>query len=153
MNITVIFDMDGTIADLYAVEGWLEMLRAFDPTPYLAACPMVEGLAEAISFLRDNAITTKVVSWLSKESTPEYNAEVRKAKREWISEQGLDFGSIRLVPYGTEKAYYRDKDNINILIDDNADVRESFCRFPNCEAYDPAEMDMVKFLMGLVERA
>lgn len=152
MKITVIFDMDGTIANTYAIKNWLEMLRAFDPTPYITARPMVDGLAEAISFLRDNDITTKVVSWLSKESTPEYNTKVRKAKREWISEQGLNFDNIRIVPYGTEKAYYRDKDNINILIDDNPDVRASFCRFPNCEAYDPVEMDMVEFLKKLVER-
>ena len=29
----VVFDMDGTIADLYAVPNWLQMLRAEDPTP------------------------------------------------------------------------------------------------------------------------
>lgn len=29
----IYFDMDGTIANLYAVEGWLPMLRAYDPTP------------------------------------------------------------------------------------------------------------------------
>ena len=30
---TIWFDMDGTIADLYGVEGWLEMLIAKDETP------------------------------------------------------------------------------------------------------------------------
>ena len=30
----ICFDMDGTIADLYAVPGWLEKLRAEDATPY-----------------------------------------------------------------------------------------------------------------------
>ena len=29
----LVWDMDGTIADLYGVENWLPMLRAFDPTP------------------------------------------------------------------------------------------------------------------------
>ena len=28
---TLVFDMDGTIADLYGVKGWLKMLRAEDP--------------------------------------------------------------------------------------------------------------------------
>ena len=36
----ICFDMDGTIADLYAVNGWNEMLRAYDPTPYAVADPM-----------------------------------------------------------------------------------------------------------------
>ena len=34
---TIYFDMDGTIADLYGVSGWLEMLLAHDPAPYALA--------------------------------------------------------------------------------------------------------------------
>ena len=34
MEKAIYFDMDGTIANLYAVENWLDMLRAFNPTPY-----------------------------------------------------------------------------------------------------------------------
>ena len=30
----IVFDMDGTIADLYGVNGWLEMLNAENPKPY-----------------------------------------------------------------------------------------------------------------------
>ena len=36
------FDMDGTIADLYGVENWLEMLIAEDPTPYAVAKPLLQ---------------------------------------------------------------------------------------------------------------
>ena len=42
MRKMIVFDMDGTIADLYNVNGWLEMLRAEDPTPYTIAEPMYE---------------------------------------------------------------------------------------------------------------
>ena len=35
------FDMDGTIANLYGVENWLPMLRAYDPTPYANAVPLL----------------------------------------------------------------------------------------------------------------
>ena len=34
---TIWWDMDGTIANLYAVENWLPMLRAEDTTPYVEA--------------------------------------------------------------------------------------------------------------------
>ena len=34
------FDMDGTIADLYAVPNWLEKLRKGDPSPFQDAAPM-----------------------------------------------------------------------------------------------------------------
>ena len=34
---TIWYDMDGTIADLYGVENWLDYLQASDPYPYMAA--------------------------------------------------------------------------------------------------------------------
>lgn len=33
----ICFDMDGTIADLYAVPNWLDKLRAEDASPYADA--------------------------------------------------------------------------------------------------------------------
>ena len=34
MKTTIWFDMDGTIANLYGVPGWLSYLQESDPTPY-----------------------------------------------------------------------------------------------------------------------
>ena len=42
MEKTLVFDMDGTIADLYGVEGWLDMLRGEDATPYAIANPLYD---------------------------------------------------------------------------------------------------------------
>ena len=39
LNITINFDMDGTIADLYGVKNWLSYLEAEDTTPYAIANP------------------------------------------------------------------------------------------------------------------
>ena len=36
----VYFDMDGTIANLYNVEGWESKLRAEDASPYADASPL-----------------------------------------------------------------------------------------------------------------
>ena len=36
----IYLDMDGTIADLYAVPNWLKMLRAENPAPYIQAEPL-----------------------------------------------------------------------------------------------------------------
>ena len=33
-NRTIVFDMDGTIADFYGVDGWLDYLKAENTTPY-----------------------------------------------------------------------------------------------------------------------
>ena len=38
---TIYFDMDGTIANLYAVENWLPKLRNEDASPYTDAEPLV----------------------------------------------------------------------------------------------------------------
>ena len=38
---TIYFDMDGTIANLYGVDGWLDMIINRDATPYKVAEPMV----------------------------------------------------------------------------------------------------------------
>ena len=37
----ICFDMDGTIADLYGVDGWLNYLIAEDIRPYKEAKPIV----------------------------------------------------------------------------------------------------------------
>ena len=42
MNTTICFDMDGTIADLYGVQNWLEMLQAENPQPYRQAKPLLD---------------------------------------------------------------------------------------------------------------
>ena len=41
LNITINFDMDGTIADLYGVENWLEYLIAENTFPYANARPLL----------------------------------------------------------------------------------------------------------------
>ena len=37
---TIYLDLDGTLANLYAVDNWLECLEALDPYPYQAAEPI-----------------------------------------------------------------------------------------------------------------
>ena len=37
----ICFDMDGTIANFYGVNGWLEYLQNFDDTPYRQAKPLL----------------------------------------------------------------------------------------------------------------
>lgn len=150
MKITIILDMDGTIADLYNVENWLSKLRMFDPSPYAQARLMVDNLSETIKNARNSGICIKVVSWLSKDSNNEYDNEVRKTKKEWLFKHNLFLDSVRIVPYGKEKAYYRDKENLNILIDDNEEVRNSFSKFDNCIAINPNKVNICTFIQSLI---
>lgn len=121
MSKTIWFDMDGTLAELYKVDGWLPMLRNEDPTPYVVAKPKVDMmvLVDLLNELRADGYTIGIISWLSMGSTKEYNKQVRKAKREWLKKNlSFDFDKIHLVKYGTPKHYIGD----GILVDDNDDV-------------------------------
>ena len=54
INITINFDMDGTIADLYGVENWLDYLIAENTRPYAIAKPLVNlsALARKLNALQ-----------------------------------------------------------------------------------------------------
>ena len=151
MKKRIMFDMDGTIADLYGVDKWLEKLRAEDPTPYLDANPMwdMQLLADTLVELRARGGEVVVVSWLSLGGTPTYNKATRRAKREWLEGYGFTYDEIHLVQYGTNKAKFRDNECLNILIDDNIEVRQRFERYENCIAVDPTAMDLIEFLRSL----
>ena len=82
----IVFDMDGTIADLYGVTNWLADLRSFNPRPYAEALPLCDmaKLKEVLDQLKSLGWIIVVTSWLSKESTKEYDEMVRQAKRDWL---------------------------------------------------------------------
>lgn len=149
----IVFDMDGTVADLYAVPNWLQMLRAEDPTPYIIAEPMWEMdiLADVLNELRTNGIEIRVVTWLSKDSTKEYKTKVRKAKLEWLEEMGFPFDNFHGVQYGATKANsvrkYLKEEETAILIDDNAKVRKGWTLG---ETIDPTEINIIEFLESLL---
>ena len=129
MNKTLVFDMDGTIANLYGVENWLEMLHKENPTPYLIAEPMYD-MNELVTLLYEfKALGWRVVvtSWLAMGSTKAYDKRVRCAKRIWLENYNFPFDEIHLVKYGTTKAdCTRKLGGYQILIDDNEKIRNGW---------------------------
>ena len=97
------FDMDGTIADLYGVENWLEMLIAHDETPYAIAKPIVNlsVLARLMNEVQRKGFEICIVSALAKNSTAEYDERVRNAKIKWLANhlKSVHFDEIRFVHY------------------------------------------------------
>ena len=128
----IVFDMDGTIADLYGVENWLPKLRAYDPTPYQTAEPLVDmaELACLLRSLKNCGINVAVITWLSKEPNKQYDDEVRKAKRAWLKSYGFPFDTLRCVAYGTPKhkieAARLAADEEALIFDDDARVRRDW---------------------------
>lgn len=149
----VCFDMDGTIANLYAVNGWLEQLRAYNAEPYRVAEPMwdMTELARVIAELQKVEIKIVIITWLSKESTKEYDNAVRAAKKEWLAEMGIEYDFFHGVKYGTTKAStirkYMKAEETAILIDDNEKIRNGWSLG---ETVDPTTTNIIEFLRGLV---
>lgn len=149
----ICFDMDGTIADLYGVENWLEMLRAFDPLPYKVAEPMWD-MAELTNLLhkaQTNGIEIRIITWLSKETNADYDKAVRVAKREWLTDMDFPFDHFHGVAYGATKAdsirRYLGENETAILFDDNAKVREGWHLG---QAIDPTACDICEVLRKIL---
>ena len=152
MNKTLVFDMDGTIANLYKIENWLEDLRSFNPRPYIVAEPMYDMnlLNGLLNELKASGWKIVVTSWLSKESTRAYDKEVRKAKREWLEKNNFPFDEIHLVKYGTTKANCTRKlGGAQYLFDDNEQVRKGWDNHKNRFSFD-ANQDIIIALTHLL---
>ena len=120
------FDMDGTIVDLYGVEGWLDMLLNENTKPYEIAKPLVNmrELAKVLNKLIEKGWEIGVISWLAKNGTNDYNKKVANAKIKWLAKhlKSVRFAKIDIVEYGTPKQINRN----GILFDDEKQNRENW---------------------------
>ena len=152
MRKLLIFDMDGTITDLYGVHSWLEKLRNEDATPYLEALPLVNmiHLTTVLKRLQAQGWEVAVTSWLAMDSTEYYKKLVREAKKEWLLMFDFPFDELHLVQYGTPKQKCT-KGDVQILFDDSEAVRRSFENEGKQRyAINPLETDILQFLEELV---
>lgn len=142
------FDLDGTLVDLYGVENWLSMLQNEDTTPYTVAKPLVDFsiLARLLNRLLASGAEINIISWTSKGGSPEYNAAVAKAKRDYLKKHlpSVDFSNIYIVPYGTPK-YTLSK---GILFDDEDKNRTDWRKRNGTYSYD--ETDIINILKALL---
>ena len=143
---TIYFDMDGTIADLYGVENWLEMLQNYDTFPYENAAVMLNMslLARYLNKLQKNGYSIGIISWTSKNGTDIYNAEIAYAKLMWLFNhlKSVFWDEIHIVDYGTPKNDFLKNDN-DILFDDEEQNRINWTG----KAYPPEKIiDILKEL-------
>lgn len=140
------FDMDGTIANLYGVENWLEMLHNEDATPYIQAMPLLNlnVLARYLNKLIENGIEIGVISWLAKNASDEYNEAITIAKLNWLNKhlRSVKFSEIHIVKYGTPKESFATIEDI--LFDDEVNNRDNWIG----TAYD--EKNIIAILKSLI---
>lgn len=144
---TIFFDMDGTIVDLYSVPDWLLKLRNNDASPYEEAMSLLRlnNVARLLNALQKNGVRIGIITWLSKNSNPAYDRAVRRTKRRWLARHlgSVDWDEIHMVKYGTPKTKFRKAAN-DILFDDVEEIREKWGE----RAYSPEEIfSVLKNLM------
>ena len=124
MFLEINFDMDGTIADFYGVENWLQYLMERDPLPYEIAKPLVNMsvLARRLNSLQRKGYKVNIISWLSKCSDDDFDNAVTVAKIRWLRKHlpSVHWDSINIVRYGTPKNTI----GCGILFDDEEPNRE-----------------------------
>lgn len=146
MTTTIFFDMDGTIADLYGVENWLDYLIASDALPYEIAKPLIRlnALARILNRLQKQGYKVGVISWLAKNSNIAYDEKVTRAKKEWLKKHlaSVNFDEIHIVKYGTPKQTFAKTEN-DILFDDEEKNRNDWTG----KAFDVNEI--IEILKGM----
>lgn len=140
MNKKICFDLDGTLADLYGDEKWLEKLRNYNESVYATATPLVNmsRLAKAIHKAQRNNIEVYVISALSKEPQYDFDMRVIQAKKEWLKKHlpSVEFDKLLFVPYVAIKNDMVADVEHSILFDDEVRHRNAW----QGEAYEPAEI-------------
>ena len=149
MRKMIVFDMDGTIADLYGVDNWLTDLITEKTRPYEIAKPLYDmtELADILEVLKIKGWRIVVTTWLAKDATKEYNKAVTYAKKNWLAKHNFPYDEIHCIKYGTTKANCtRKKADFQILIDDNKKVRDGWTLGTTVNA----EFDILPFLKALM---
>lgn len=129
MTRAIYFDMDGTIANLYGVENWLDYLLNEKTKPYREAKALINmrTLGRELNRLQGEGYKIGVVSWLCKNGTDEYGERVAKAKKEWLAKHigAVKQDEIHIVEYGIPKQKVVDFPN-GVLFDDEIGNRKNW---------------------------
>lgn len=130
-------DMDGTIANFYGVEGWLNYLQNEDTTPYSIAKPLINMslLARYLNKLQSQGHEIGIISWGSKHGSNEFLVKIGCAKFYWLNKHlpSVNFDYIKIEHYGTNKF---EVTGGGILFDDEKGNRDTWGK----GAYEPEKI-------------
>lgn len=148
----LVFDMDGTIADLYNTKDWSHRLDISDASVYSDAAPMVDMsiFTSLLNILRTKGYRVVILTWLSKNADPEFHKNICIEKRQWLNRYGIPADDVIMMDYGTDKyqalmeKYPGAK---TILFDDDKHVRNSWQDM----TVDPVSCNINAVLAGLIK--
>lgn len=147
----LVLDMDGTIADFYGVENWLDDLNRKSARPYIIAKPLYDKdlLNTLFDVLRGYGWEIHITSWLSKDYDREFANRIRSAKINWVRKQGLNIDKIHIVKYGTPKSLVtKNLGGYQVLVDDEEHNRSEW----TLGATIDANKNIAEELLKLIER-
>lgn len=144
------FDMDGTIADFYNVENWLNYLLHEKIKPYRVARPLVDmrQLSKEIRRLQSLGYSVGIISWGSKGARDTYLQKIQRAKLDWLYKHlgSVVFDRVSIVPYGTPKSTL----GCGVLFDDEERNRNEWNAVgPENRAHDVN--NIINVLRGITE--
>lgn len=150
MTKVLVFDMDDTLNQFYAVPNWLEDLHNESVRPYIVTEPKydMEYLGNLLNELKVYGYIIAITTWLAKNATREYDNKVRKAKLEWLEKYQFPYDRISMVRYGTTKANSTRKlKGYQVLFDDNDNIRKGWTLGDTVDAKD----NILPFLENLLK--
>ena len=146
----LVFDMDGTIADLYGVDGWLDDIIAKSVRPYAVAKPLydMDVIVTLLDVLKGMGWRIAVTSWLAKVCDDEYAEAIREVKTAWLNRFGFPYDILNIVNYGVDKSSVTAKfGGFQILFDDED---KNLTDWVNGATVD-AKTDIIQALLNLID--
>ena len=144
--------MDGTIADLYSENDWLEKLLSETKGLFrnLKIMHDKNRLLDIIAELQKNGDTVGIITWTPKNVSREYIEIVKSEKIAWVKEFLPMINEIHVLDYGTpkQKANFIKSKEI-ILVDDNEEVLEMW-ETPKQRKTIKADENLIEKLQALV---
>ena len=123
--IKIYFDMDGTVADFYSQENWLEMLRNETAGAFAFCKPLFDenSFYLLISDLAEKGAQFGVITWLPMQASRSYELICEIEKQNWCETYLPFISTFAAQSYGIPKQNAITKNaQLEILIDDNAEI-------------------------------
>lgn len=130
-KISIYFDLDGTLFDLYGKDNWLEMLEnekagAFS-SGNLMGNIVKESLLQVVEKLAAYGVVFNVITWLPMNASKNYEEICKAEKIAWVRENLPFIDEITCQSYGVPKQKAIKKKTARmILIDDNKSVCDTW---------------------------
>lgn len=123
----VYLDLDGTVYDLYSIDGWLDHLRKENAKVFNMLGAVVTERELLKQYPLDKFDIT-VLTMLPKGASKKFAREVTKVKSEWLDEHFPSITNRIFMKYGNDKNIGQAVNSI--LIDDNEAIRRAWNGVP-----------------------